>query len=107
MVDGIFGEAAVAGESLRAVSFFEIAVIQAGRVPALNAVLAALAPLMHLDRDAVADLELIDAGPERGDGAGVLVAHDELSGRLSLERAMQDFDVGAADRGDLHFQQHR
>src|SRR5262249_50686009 len=62
--------------------------------------------LVHFDGDPGTDLKLIDAWSQRGNGAGVLVAHDELTGRLSLERAMQDFDVGSADRGSFHFQEN-
>src|SRR5262249_6508810 len=36
----------------------------------------------------------------------VFVAHDELTGGLSLERAVQDFDVGSADRSSFHFQEN-
>src|SRR5262249_6589873 len=106
MVDGVLGEASVACEALGSMPLFEIAVIQAGRIPAFYAVFAALASLVHLDGDAGADLELIDARSQRGNGAGVFVAHDELTGGLSLERAVQDFDVGSADRGSFHFQKN-
>jgi hypothetical protein len=97
VVDGVLGEASVARETFRAMPFFEIAVIQARGIPAFNAVLTALASFVYFDGDAVADLKLIDAWSQRCDGAGVLVAHDELSGGLSLECAMQDFDVRSAD----------
>ena len=88
MIDGVFGEAAVAGKTFRAMPFFEIAVIQARGVPTFDAVLAALAPLVYLDGDAVADLELIDARSQRRDGAGIFMAHDKFPGGLSLERAV-------------------
>src|SRR5438093_3797545 len=88
VVDRVLGEAAVAGETLRAMPLPDVAVVQAGGVPALDAVLAAVAALVHLDRDAVAHPKLVDAGTERGDRAGVLVAHHERPGRLPLQRAV-------------------
>src|SRR5215475_2757550 len=106
MVDGVLGEASVACEALGPMPLFEIAVIQAGRIPAFDAVFAALASFVYLDGDPGTDLELIDARSQRGNGAGVLVAHDELTGGLSLERAVQDLDVGSADRGSFHFQKN-
>ena len=100
------GEPAVAGEALGAVALGDVAVVEAGRVPALDAVLAAVAALVHLDGNAVTDPELVDAGPEGGDRPGVLVAHHELAGRLTLERPVQHLHVRAADRGDLDLQEH-
>src|SRR5262249_60367346 len=106
MVDGVLGETSVACEALGPMPLFEIAVIQAGRVPAFDAVLATLASLVHLDGDSGTDLELIDARSQRGNGAGVFVAHDELTGGVSLERAGQDLDVGSAGRSSFHFQKN-
>src|SRR5436309_8959949 len=105
VVDGVLGEAAVAGEALRAVALRHVAIVQAGRVPALDAVLAALAALVDLHRHAVAHPELVDAGPQGRDSARVLVAHHELPGGLALERAVQHLHVRAADRRDLDLQQ--
>src|SRR5262245_36186436 len=106
VVHRVLGEPAVAGEPLRAVPLGDVAVVQAGGVPALDTVLAAVAALVDLDRDAIADAELVDTRTERGDGAGVLVAHHEAAGRLALQRAVQHLHVGAADRRDLDLQQH-
>jgi hypothetical protein len=82
------GEAAVAGEALGAVALGEVAVVEARRVPALDAVLAAVAALVHLDGHAIADPELVDTGPQRGHGPGIFVTHHELAGRLPLKRAV-------------------
>src|SRR5262249_35993499 len=105
-VNSVLGETSVACETLGPMPLFEIAVVQTGRIPAFDAVFAALASLVHLDRDPGTDLKLIDARSQRGNGAGVFVAHDELTGGLSLERTVQDFDVGSADRGSFHFQEN-
>jgi hypothetical protein len=85
-------------------SFFEIAVIQARRIPAFDAILAALASLVYLYSNSVADLKLIDAWAQRRDGACVLVPHDELPSGLSLKRTVENFNVGPADRRNFHFQ---
>src|SRR5262245_136685 len=106
MVDGVLGEASVACEAFSSMPLFEIAVVQAVRIPAFDTVFAPLASLVSLDGDPGTDLELIHARSQRGNGARILVAHDELTGRLSLERAVQDFDVGSADRGSFHFQKN-
>ena len=105
MIDGVLGEAAVAGETFRPVSFCKIAVIQAGGIPAFDAILAAITTLVHFDGDPLPDVKLVDPGSQRRDGAGVLVAHDEFPGGLSLQRSVQDFNVGSADRGNLHLQE--
>jgi hypothetical protein len=106
MIDGVFCETPVAGETFRAVAFGEISVIQAGGVPAFDAVFAAVAALVHLHGDPLSDLELVDAWPQRGHGSGILVAHDELTCRLPLERPVQDLYVGSADRSDIHPQEN-
>src|SRR5262249_55614521 len=106
MVDGVLGGTSVACEAFGPMPLFEIAVIQAGSVPAFDAVFATLASLVYLDGDPGTDLELIDARSQRGNGAGVFVAHDELTGGLSLERAVQNFDVGSADRTTFPFQEN-
>src|SRR5882672_9707249 len=94
VVDRVLREAAVAREPLGAMTLGEIAVVQAGRVPALDAVLAALAALVHLDGHAIAHAELVHARPEDGHRACVLVAHDELALGLALELAVEHLDVG-------------
>src|SRR5262249_37160456 len=103
---GVLGKTSVACEAFGPMPLFEIAVIQAGSVPAFDAVFATLASLVHLDGDPGTDLELIDARSQRGNGAGVFVAHDELTGGLSLERAVQNFHVSSADRGSFYFQKN-
>src|SRR5262249_14018183 len=106
VVHRVLGEPAVAGQSLGTVTLRDVAVIQAGRVPALDAVLAPVAALVDLDRDAIADPELVDPGTEGGDRPRVLVAHHETAGRLALECAVQHLHVGTTDRRDLDLEQH-
>src|SRR6266508_3954359 len=105
VVDRVLGEPAVAGEALRAVALRDVAVVQAGGVPALDAVVAAVTALVHLHRHPIAHPELVYAGAQADDGAGVLVAHHEGAGGLAHEGAVQHLHVGAADRRDLDLQQ--
>src|SRR6266436_5911508 len=105
VVDGILGEAAVAREPLGAVALRHVAVVQAGRVPALDAVLAALTALVHLDGHTVAHAELVDARTERRHRARILVAHDEPAFGLAQELSVEHLHVGATDRRDLDLQQ--
>src|SRR2546427_802678 len=102
---GPFGRSKHVGNPAGAVPLREVAVVQAGRVPALDAVLAALAALVDLDGDPVAHLELVHAGPQGGDGARVLVPHDELGRGLPRERPVEHFQIRPADGGDVHAQQ--
>jgi len=88
------------------VALGHIAIVEARRVPALDAILAALAALVHLDGDAVAHRELVHVGTERRHRPRVLVAHDELAIGLACEPAVQDLHVGAADGRDVDLEQH-
>ena len=106
VVDRVLGEAAVAGQPLGAVALGQVAVVQARGVPALDAVLAALAALVHLDGHAVADLELVHARPQRRHRSRILVAHDELARGLAQELPVQDLHVGPADGRDVDLEQH-
>src|SRR5437879_11194653 len=83
----------------------DVAVVQTRGVPALDAVLAALAALVYLDRHAIAHLELVHSGPQRRHRAGVLVSHDERTVGLPEELAVQNLHVGSADGGDVDLEQ--
>ena len=74
VVDRVFGEAAIGGEAVGAMAFRAIAVIEARGVHAFAAARAAAAAGMHLDRDAIADLELVDRRAELHDGAHIFMA---------------------------------
>ena len=67
VVDGVLREAAVGRKSVRAVTLVEFAVVasvvEAGGVHPLAAALAAAAPGMDFDGDALADGKLVDVGP--------------------------------------------
>ena len=109
-------EAAVGGEAVGAVALVDLAVVeavvQAGRVHAHAAALALAAAGVDLHRDAVADGELVDAGPERCDRAHVLVAGRPVlvEGQAALDqrrRPVRDHvEVGGADRDRVDAHQH-
>src|SRR5262249_36560595 len=77
VVDLIFAEAAVGGETVGAVAFVDVAVIEpvvvTGGVHALAAALALAAAGMNLDGHALADAVFVDAWPERDHGAHIFV----------------------------------
>ena len=67
---------------------------------------------MHLDRDAIAELELVDAAAELHHRAHVFVAEREVLMERQLavdhrrQAVFQNFDVGGADRDRVDPQQH-
>src|SRR5205085_9201907 len=79
VVDGVFGEAAIGAETVRAVSFGAIAVIQARGIHAFAAALAAATAGVNLHRDALADLKFVDGRTELHDGAHVFMAGREAA----------------------------
>src|SRR5262245_11832804 len=78
VVDLIFAEAAVGGEAVGAVTFVDVAVVEAvvvtGGVHALAAALALAAAGMNLDGHALADPVFVDARAERDHRAHIFVA---------------------------------
>jgi hypothetical protein len=109
-VDRVFGEAAVGAETIRAMSFRAIAVIQARGVHALAAALAAATAGVNLDGDALADLKFVDGRAELHDGAHIFMSGCEAA--IERQPAIDhrrhtmtyDLDVGRAyrDRVDAH-----
>src|SRR3954468_13197859 len=107
VVDLVLAEAAVGGEAVGAVALVDVAVVLAvvvaGGVHALTAALALAAPRVDLHRDALPDLELVDARTEGHDRAHVLVAGREVlvEGQAALDLRRQpvldDLQVGGAD----------
>src|SRR5215468_9185658 len=116
VVDLIFAEAAVGGETVGAVAFVDVAVIEpvvvTGGVHALAAALALAAAGMNLDGHALADAVFVDARPERDHGAHVFVPGGEV---LVVRHAapdrrrrpvIDDLEVGRADRDRVDAHQH-
>jgi hypothetical protein len=109
-VDRVFGEAAVGAETIRAMSFRAIAVIQARGVHALTAALAAATAGVNLDGDALTELKFVDGRAELHDGAHVFMSGCEAA--IERQPAIDhrrhtvtyDLDVGRAyrDRVDAH-----
>src|SRR5215831_3481936 len=108
VVDLIFAEAPVGGETVGAVTLVHVAVVEpvvvTGGVHALAAALALAAAGMNLDRHALADAVFVDAGPERHHGAHVFVPGGEI---LVVRHAapdqrrrpvIDDLEIGRADR---------
>src|SRR6516225_5204281 len=108
VVDLILAEAAVGGETVGAVAFVDVAVVEpivvTGGVHALAAALALAAAGMNLDGHALADAVFVDARPERDHGAHVFVPGGEV---LVVRHAapdqrrrsvIDDLEVGRADR---------
>ena len=116
VVDRVLAEAAVGGEAVGAMALVHVAVVHAvvvaRRVHALAAALALAAAGVDLDRDAIADLELVDARPERDDGAHVLVARrpvlvERQAAFDQRRRAVIDhLQIGGADRDRVDAHQH-
>src|ERR1044071_6874124 len=108
--DHIFGEAAIGAETIRAMSFRAIAVIQARGVHALAAALAAATAGVNFHGDALAELKFVDGRAELHDGAHIFMAGREAA----IERqpaidhrrytVADDLDIGRAyrDRVDAH-----
>src|SRR3984885_10573826 len=88
MVDRVFGKTAIGGKTVGAVALAGFAVVQARRVHALPAALALAAAGMDLHADALADRELVDAGPERDHGSHIFVPGREI---LVEGQATQNF----------------
>jgi hypothetical protein len=109
-VDRVFGEAAVGAETIRAMSFRAIAVIQARGVHALAAALAAATAGVNLDGDALADLKFVDGRAELHDGAHIFMSGCEAA--IERQPAIDhrrhtmtyDLDIGRAyrDRVDAY-----
>src|SRR5436305_11647113 len=89
-----------------------ISVIQARGVHALAAALTAATPRMHLDRDAVADLKLVDGRAELDDRTHILVARREaaIEWQLAINHrrhaVADDLDVRRAHRDRIDPHQH-
>src|SRR6516225_6345605 len=116
VVDLIFAEAAVGGETVGAVTFIDVAVVEpivvTGGVHALAAALALAAAGMNLDGHALADAVFVDARPERDHSAHVFVPGGEV---LVVRHAapdqrrrpvIDDLEVGRADRDRVDTHQH-
>src|SRR5262245_27975554 len=108
VVDLIFAEAAVGGETVGAVTLVHVAVVEpivvTGGVHALAAALALAAAGMNLDRHALADAVFVDARPERDHGPHIFVPGGEI---LVVRHAapdqrrrpmIDDLEIGRADR---------
>src|SRR5271165_7196316 len=112
VVDRIFGETAVGAEAVGAMPLLAPAVIEARGVHAFAAALAAPASGMHLDGDAVADLEFVDRGAEPHDGAHILMTRREAAVERELaidycrQPVLDDLDVGGAHRYGVDPDQH-
>ena len=88
MVDRVFGEAAVGGKTVGAMALAGFAVVQTRRVHALPAALALAAAGVDFHADALADGELVDAGPERDHGSHIFMAGRKI---LVEGQAAQNF----------------
>ena len=112
VVDSVFGKAAIGAEAVGPVPLRAIAVIQARGVHALAAAQTAATPGMHLDRDAVADLKLVDGRAELDDRAHIFVARREaaIEWQLAINHrrhaVADDLDVRRADRDRIDPHQH-
>src|SRR5262252_9066231 len=123
VVDLIFAEAAVGGETVGAVALVHVAVVEpvvvTRGIHALAAALALAAAGMNLDRHALADAVFVDARAERDHGAHIFVPGGEV---LVVRHAapdqrrrpvIDDLEIGRADRDrvdahqDLGFFRHR
>src|SRR5262249_31045890 len=103
----IFAEAAVGRESVRTVTFVNVAVIEAvvvtGGVHALAASFALSEAGVNLNRHTLSDFVLIDAGSERHACAHVFMAGREIliERQTALDRggrtAVDNFKIGSAD----------
>ena len=116
VVDLIFAEAAVGGEAVGAVTFVDVAVVEAvvvtGGVHALAAALALAAAGMNLDGHALADPVFVDARAERDHRAHIFVSGSEV---LVVRHAakdqrrrpvIDDLEIGRADRDRVDAHQH-
>jgi hypothetical protein len=107
VVDGVLGEAAVRGYPGGAVSLGAVAVVEARRVPAGQAVAAAAASAVRLDAHPVAYRELIDLTAGGRHRAGPFVARRELTERRCLrEMPVEDLQVGPAGAAHRDPDQH-
>src|SRR5205814_1732540 len=94
----------IGAEAVGPVPLRAIAVIQARGVHTLTAALTAAAPGMHLDRDALADLKLIDGRAELDNRAHIFVARRKaaIEWRSAINHrrhaVADDLDIGRADR---------
>jgi hypothetical protein len=108
VVDLIFAEAAVGGETVGAMPLVDIAVIEAvvvaGSVHAFAAAFALAAAGVDFDRHALADLIFVDARAERDDGAHIFVTGREVlveglaAGNESGRAMIDDLEIGSANR---------
>src|SRR5438270_8472375 len=102
----------IGAEAVGPVPLRAIAVIQARGVHALAAALTPATPGMHLDRDAVADLKLVDGRAELDDRAHIFVARREaaIEWQLAINHrrhaVAHDLNVGRADRDRVDPNQH-
>src|SRR5882724_7422659 len=104
MVDRIFGETAIGGETVGAVALVGFPIVKAGGVHALAASLALSATGVDLHADTFADLKFINAGSEGCNGAHIFMAGRKIlverQAALDVRRraAVNDFKIGCADR---------
>ena len=116
VVDRILGESAVGGEAVGAVTLVVLAVIhavvEAGRVHAGAAALAASATEMHFHRHPIADRVFVDPGPELDHPAYILMARREVlvERQATLDEcrrpARDDPDVSVTDGDGVDAHQH-
>jgi hypothetical protein len=112
VVHGIFGEPAIGGEAIGAMTLLGFPIVEAGGVHALAASLALAAAGMDFHADAFPDFELVDVRSECGDRAHIFMAGREIlverqatpdAGRRA---AMDDFEVSCADGNGVDAHQH-
>jgi hypothetical protein len=116
VVDLILAEAAIGGEAVGAMALIDIAVIEsvvvARGVHARTAALALATAGVNLDRDALADLVLVDARAERHHRAHIFMAGREvLVERHAAQKrcrrpVIDDFEIGGADSDRIDPHQH-
>ena len=112
VVHGVFGEAAICREAVGAMPLCHVAIVEAGRVHALPAALAAAAPGMDLDGDAIADPKLVHRRPQLDDRPHIFVADRKVlvEGRTTLDHGgnavAQNLEIGRADRHGVDSHQH-
>jgi len=106
-MNGVLGEAAVGRHPRGTVPLGPVAVVEARRVLAGQAVVAPAAAAVRLDAHAVADGELVHPAADRRHRAGPLVAGRVVTERrCQREMAVEDLQVGPAHAAHRHLDQH-
>ena len=107
VVHDVLGESAVTRESRCPVPFIGLAVVLARGVGAVEAVSASAAPVMDVDRDPLADRNLVDTLAACHHSAGPLVARCERTvGRLAGKGVGLDRHIGSAGPAHRDPDQH-